>query len=72
MAHLYAIMTTPTGPDTVASAVVDATTGAYKLWYLPPATYTLADTAAGYKKATQPVTVGPAQNITGVNFTLTK
>lgn len=72
MAHLFAIVTTATGPDTVASALADATTGAYKLWYLPPTSYTVADTAAGYKKATQAVTVGPAQNVTGVNFTLTK
>ncbi len=72
MARLFAIRTTPTGPDTVTSAQADATTGAYKLWFLPPATYTVADTAAGYKNATQAVTVGPAQNVTGVNFTLTK
>jgi uncharacterized protein DUF4382 len=72
LGHLFAIMTTSGGPDTVASALADATTGAYKLWYLPPGSYTVADTAVGYKNSTQSVTVGPAQNVTGVNFALAK
>src|SRR5712691_1168540 len=71
-ARLFAIMTTASGPVTVASAVADATTGDYMLRFLPPATYTVADTAAGYKKATMTVTVGTAQNVSGVNFTLSK
>ena len=64
--HLFAIQ----GSDTVTSAVADGTTGAYTLWFLPPGTYTVADSAVGYTRATQPVTVGAAQHVTGVDFTL--
>ena len=70
--RLFAILSTTSGPDTVTTALADSITGAYKLWYLPPGSYTVADTAAGYVAAKQTVTVGPGQNITGVNFTLTK
>lgn len=66
-AHLYAIM----NGDTVTSALADPTTGAYKLWYLPPGSYTVAATASGYQDGTANTTVAPSQNVTGVDFTLT-
>jgi hypothetical protein len=62
------------GSDTVATALADATTGAYTLMFLPPATYTVADsaTAAGFATApqTRSVTVDPGQHVTGIDFTL--
>ena len=64
-AHLFAI----NGTDTVATAAADST-GAYVLMFLPPGSYTIAAAATGFTTATQPVTVGPAQHVTGVNFTL--
>lgn len=66
--HLFAIQ----GSDTVTSALADTVTGAYKLWFLPPGTYTVADSAVGYTTATQTVTVGNSQQVTGVDFTLVK
>jgi len=66
--HLFAIQ----GSDTVTSAVADATTGVYTLWFLPPGTYTVADSAVGNVTATTPFTVGTAQHVTGVDFTLVK
>lgn len=60
------------GSDTVASALADTTSGAYTLWYLAPGTYTVAAAASGYTGATQSVTVGAAQAVTGVDFTLTQ
>ena len=68
LGHLFAIQ----GSDTATSAVADVTTGAYTLWFLPPGTYTVADSALSYTSATQPVTVGSAQHVTGVDFTLVK
>lgn len=64
-AHLFAI----TGTDTVATAAADST-GAYALMFLPPGNYTISAAATGFTTATQPVTVGNAQHVTGVNFTL--
>jgi hypothetical protein len=66
-AQLYAIM----NGDTVTSAMADTLTGAYKLWYLPPGSYTVAATASGYQDATASTSVAEAQNVTGVDFTLT-
>jgi uncharacterized protein DUF4382 len=66
--HLFAIQ----GTDTVTSALADTLTGAYQLWFLPPGTYTVADSAVGYTTATQTVTVGNSQAVTGVDFTLVK
>jgi len=65
--HLFAIL----GTDTVTSALADTVTGAYRLSFLPPGTYTVADSAAGYTTGIMTVTVGSAQNVTGVDFTLT-
>jgi len=36
----------------------------------PPGSYTIAAKATGFKTATQAATVGTAQRVTGVNFTL--
>jgi len=59
------------GTDTVGSAAADTTSGAYKIWFLPPGTYLVADSASGFKTGTQTVSVGTAQAVTGVDFTLT-
>lgn len=67
-AMLFAIL----GTDTVATTLADTLTGAYKFWFLAPGTYTVSDTAPGYKNATQTVIVGPGQDVTGVDFTLTQ
>lgn len=64
--RLYAIL----GIDTVAQILADTLTGTYTLPFLAPGTYTVADTAVGYQKATQSVTVAPGQHVTGVDFTL--
>jgi hypothetical protein len=66
-AHVFAISG---AADTVASTSADST-GAYSLRFLAPGSYTIAAAATGFKSATQPVTVGAAQNVTGVNFALT-
>lgn len=58
------------GPDTVGSAVADTVSGAYKIFFLAPGTYLVADSAAGFKTDTLTVTVGPGQAVTGVDFTL--
>jgi len=65
-ASLFAIM----GTDTVTSAVADSVTGVYKLWYLPPGSYTVAATATGLVSQTKTATVGDGQNVTGVDFAL--
>jgi hypothetical protein len=59
------------GADTVGSAAADTLTGAYKIFFLAPGTYLVADTASGFKKDTVTVTVGNGQAVTGVDFTLT-
>jgi len=64
--HLFAIAG---ASDTVATTTADGT-GAYTLMFLPPGSYTIAASATGFTTATQPVTVGAAQHVTGVNFTL--
>jgi uncharacterized protein DUF4382 len=60
------------GADTVASAAADPVTGAYALQFLPPGSYTVADssTATGHVAPSQTVTVGVAQHVSGVDFTL--
>lgn len=65
--HLFAIM----GTDTVTSALADTATGAYTLRFLPPGTYTVADSAPGYVTATRSVTLTSAAIVTGVDFALT-
>ncbi len=68
-AKLYAILTSDN--DTVTTALADTTTGAYKLWFLPPGAYTVTavGTASGstYNQS-KSVTVRAAQDTTGVNF----
>ena len=64
--QLFAIL----GNDTVATTRADTINGTYLLAFLPPGNYTVADSAVGFKTATQAVTVGSAQQVTGVDFTL--
>jgi hypothetical protein len=67
-AGLYAIQ----GTDTIATAAADTLTGAYVLRYLPPGTYSVLARADGYQDSVvDPVDVGSAENVTGVDFTLT-
>ena len=57
--------------DTIASALADSLTGEYVLRFLPPDTYDVDAEAAGFQPASVAgVVVGPAQNVTGVDFTL--
>lgn len=65
-ARLYAIM----DGDTITSALADSVTGAYKLWFLPPGSYNVAATATGFLSISVSTSVGEAQAVTGVNFTL--
>jgi hypothetical protein len=60
------------GLDTVATASADPVTGAYELQFLAPGIYTVADssTVTGHKAASQSVTVGVAQHVSGVDFAL--
>lgn len=60
------------GTDTVASTLADPVTGAYALLFLPPGVYTVADssTVSGHLAATQSVTVGVAEHVSGVDFTI--
>lgn len=68
-AKLYAIFASDN--DTVTTALADTVTGAYKLWFLPPGTYTVTavGTASGSTlNASKTVTLRAAQDTTGVNF----
>jgi len=66
-AGLYAIQ----GTDTIATAAADTLTGAYTIWYLPPGTYSVLARAAGFQDSVvNDVVVGPAEDVTGVDFTL--
>jgi hypothetical protein len=66
-ATVYAIV----GTDTIASTTADPTTGAYLIPFIAPGNYTVLARATGYDDATQPVTVGDGEDVTGVDFTLT-
>ncbi len=66
-ASSHSIVYAINGTDTVTSANADTTTGAYKLWYLPPATYSVTAVGTGVN-ATKTVTVRAAQDTTGVNL----
>ena len=66
-ARLYAIL----GTDTVTSALADTVTGAYKLWFLPPGSYTVGAAATGFQTQSKSATGAEAQAVTGVDFTLT-
>lgn len=66
-AGLYAIQ----GADTVATAAADTLTGAYTIRYLAPGTYTVLARATGFQDGVvDPVVVGPAEAVTGVDFIL--
>ncbi len=64
-AKVYAIFTS--NHDTVTTALADTTTGAYKLWFLPPGMYTV--TAVGTSlNASKSINLRAGQDTTGVNF----
>jgi hypothetical protein len=66
-ARLYAIL----NGDTITSALADSLTGVYKLWFLPPGSYSVAAVATGFQTQTASAAVADAQNVTGLNFALT-
>jgi hypothetical protein len=66
-ATVYAIA----GTDTVATAFANSSSGAYTLRFLPPGSYVVAASATGFAVALSgTITVGAAENRTGVNLTL--
>ncbi len=68
-AKLYAIFQSDN--DTVTTALADTVTGNYKLWFLPPGTYTVTavGTASGSTlNASKTITLRAAEDTTGVNF----
>jgi len=66
-AAVYAIA----GTDTVQTTFANATTGAYTLSFLPPGTYVVAAKATGFQvSVSAAITLGNAQNLTGVNLVL--
>ncbi len=64
-AKLYAIFTS--NGDTLATALADTTSGAYKLWFLPPGAYTVTAVGNGLN-ASKSITLRAAEDTTGVNF----
>ena len=64
-ARLYAIFAT--SGDTVATALADTTSGAYKLWFLAPGAYTVTAVGAGLN-ASKTLTLRDSEDTTGVNF----
>ncbi len=56
------------GSDTVTTATADTLTGAYKLWFLPPATYTVTAAGTGLTASPKTITLRAGQDTTGVNF----
>ena len=62
-ATLYAILNS----DTVQTALADTITGAYKLRFLPPGSYTVSAAGTGLA-VTKTLTLRAAQDTTGVNF----
>ncbi|HYW50281.1 MAG TPA: DUF4382 domain-containing protein [Gemmatimonadaceae bacterium] len=57
--------------DTVATAIADKVTGAYKLWFLPPGAYEVSAKATAVGStftASKDVTVAASENATGVNL----
>lgn len=66
-ATVYAIA----GTDTVQTTSANTTTGAYTLSFLPPGNYVVAATATGFQvSVSAALTLGNAQNLTGVNLVL--
>lgn len=66
-ATVYAIA----GTDTVATAFANPGSGAYTLRFLPPGSYVVAASATGFAVALSgTITLGAAENRTGVNLTL--
>ncbi|GBC97589.1 hypothetical protein HRbin17_00077 [bacterium HR17] len=55
--------------DTIVDAAITGVDGRYTLW-LPPGTYTLRASLAGFQTVTQTVQLPPGVAVQGVNFTL--
>ncbi len=64
-AKLYAIFSS--SGDTVATALADTVSGAYKLWFLPPGAYTVTAVGNGLN-ASKTLTLRAAEDTTGVDF----
>ena len=64
-AKLYAIFNS--SGDTVATALADTTSGAYKLWFLAPGAYTVTAVGNGLN-ASKSITLRAAEDTTGVDF----
>jgi hypothetical protein len=64
-AAVYAIFNA-TG-DTLGRDSADVSTGAYKIWFLPPGAYTVSAKGNGLS-VSKTVTLNPAQDMTGVDF----
>jgi hypothetical protein len=64
-AKVYAIFNS--SGDTLATALADATSGAYKLWYLTPGAYTVTAVGSGLN-ASKSITLRAAEDTTGVDF----
>ncbi len=66
-AKLYAILSPN---DTVTTALADTTTGDYKLWFLPPGTYTVTavGTPPSTLNASKSITLRAGEDTTGVDF----
>ncbi len=64
-AKVYAIFTSDN--DTVATALADTTSGAYKLWFLPPGAYTVTAVGASLN-ISKTLTLRAAQDTIGVDF----
>lgn len=64
-AAVYAIVTGTS--DTLGRDSADATSGAYKIWFLPPGDYTVAAEGSGLS-VSKTLTLRPAQDTTGVDF----
>ena len=59
------------GTDTARTTFADTLTGAYTLQFMPPGTWTVVATAAGYGDGqVTNVMVGELQAVTGINITL--
>jgi uncharacterized protein DUF4382 len=64
-AKLYAIF--GSSGDTVATALADTTSGAYKLWFLPPGAYTVTAVGASLN-VSKTLTLRADEDTTGVDF----
>ncbi len=66
-AQVFAIV----GVDTVGSAMADPQSGEYTMHFVPPATYTVAASAAGFQPSeVTGIVVADGEDVTGVDLTL--